>query len=246
MTCLLIIVLFKERQSYEKASLYSDKEKTQRKSRTLLHSTEKEDRNTTSKTAQSISRKTTQYEGNPSDETQPNDATAPGDIGSRVLETVGVNIENVNTDKLTILTFNIEGFMSNKLYFNLLTKRADIILLQEHWLHSRESKYIQEYTEHYICSIKCFDDDIVESPLERKRGHAGVANCYRKTLKHLVEVLPDGGKRVFAIRLNSKSPIVTICVHMPSKGGHTTLEDYKCVLDDLSEIIKSIETLLVL
>ena len=76
-------------------------------------------------------------------------------------ETVGGNIGKVNTDKLTILTFNIEGFMSNKLYFNLLTKRADIILLQEHWLHCRESKSIQEYTENYICSVKNFDDDIV-------------------------------------------------------------------------------------
>lgn len=112
--------------------------------------------------------------------------------------------------------------MSNKLYFNLLTKRADIILLQEYWLHCRESKSIQEYTENYICSVKSFYDDIVESPLGRKRGHAGVAICYRKTLKNLVEVLPDGGKRVLAIRLNSKSPVVIVCVYMPSRGGNTT------------------------
>ena len=111
------------------------------------------------------------------------------------------------------------------LYFNLLTKRADIILLQEHWLHCRESKSIQEYTENYICSIKCFDDDIVESPLERKRGHAGVTICYRKSLKNLVEVLPDGGKRVLAIRLNSQTPVVIVCVYMPSRGGNTTLDD---------------------
>ena len=135
------------------------------------------------------------YEGKSNDETQSNDTTAPCDLGNHMPETVGVNIGNVNTDKINILTFNIEGFMSNKLYFDLLTKRADIILLQEHWLHCRESKSIQEYTENYICSIKCFDDDIVESPLERKRGHAGVAICYRKSLKNLVEILPDGGKR---------------------------------------------------
>ena len=237
---------FRERQSYEKASLYSDKEKTPRKNRSFLHFTEKEDGKTTSKTAESISRKTTQYEGKSSDETQSNDATAPCDISNRVPETVRVNIGKVNTDKFTILTFNFEGFMSSKLYFNLLTKRADIILLQEYWRHCRESKSIQENSENYICSIKSFDDDIIESPLERKRGHAGVAICYRKTLKNLVEVLPDGGKRVLAIRLNSKSPVVIICVYMPSRGGNTTLEDYKSVLDELSEITESIETLLVL
>lgn len=165
---------FRERQSYEKASLYSDKEKTPRKNRSFLHFTEKEDGKTTSKTAESISRKTTQYEGKSSDETQSNDATAPCDISNRVPETVRVNIGKVNTDKFTILTFNFEGFMSSKLYFNLLTKRADIILLQEYWRHCRESKSIQENSENYICSIKSFDDDIIESPLERKRGHAGV------------------------------------------------------------------------
>lgn len=51
---------------------------------------------------------------------------------------------NSKTEAMTVATFNIEGFTSNKLYLNTLAKRADSILLQEHWLHSYESNKIED------------------------------------------------------------------------------------------------------
>jgi hypothetical protein len=51
-------------------------------------------------------------------------------------------------------------------------------------------------------SYKCFDDDIAQDPLERRRGHAGVAICFKNKLQNFIEPLPDGGYRVIAIRLN--------------------------------------------
>ena len=71
---------------------------------------------------------------------------------------------------LNVLSFNIEGFMSNKAYLDMLMKRADIILLQEHWLHSCEKHSLQEYMINFSCHTKCYDDDIVQDPLERRRG----------------------------------------------------------------------------
>ena len=41
--------------------------------------------------------------------------------------------------------------------------------------------------------IKCFDDNILMDPLERRRGQAGVAICYNKNIANLVDKLLDGG-----------------------------------------------------
>jgi exonuclease III len=87
-------------------------------------------------------------------------------------------------------------------------------------------------------SYKCFDDDIAQDPLERRRGHAGVAICFKNKLQNFIEPLPDGGNRVIAIRLNVIQPFILVCVYMPTRGGNATLDDYKAVLDELSEIIE--------
>ncbi|CAG2237180.1 unnamed protein product [Mytilus edulis] len=139
---------------------------------------------------------------------------------------------------LNILSFNIEGFLSNNMYLSMLEKRADIIMLQEHWLHNREKQALEEFLTDFLCLVKCFDDDKTNDPTERRRGHAGVAICVNKKLQNLVELLPDGCNRVIAIRLNVKQPLVLICVYMPTRGGNITIEDFKTVLDELSEMIE--------
>ena len=116
--------------------------------------------------------------------------------------------------RMNILSFNIEGFMSNKRYLDMLMKRADIILLQEHWLHSScEKQSLQEYMINFSCHTKCFDDDIVQDPLERRRGHAGVAICFTNKLQNVIELLPDGGNRVIAIRLNVTTFYFSLCLY---------------------------------
>ena len=86
-------------------------------------------------------------------------------------------------------------------------------------------------------SSKCFDDDIVQDPLERSRGHVGVAICCKNKLQNVIEPLPDGGNRVIAIRLNVVQPFILVCVYMPTRGGNATLDDYKAVLDELDGCI---------
>jgi hypothetical protein len=48
----------------------------------------------------------------------------------------------------------------------------------------------------FSCHTKCFDDDIVQDPLESRRGHAGVAICFKNKLQNVIEPLPAGGNRV--------------------------------------------------
>lgn len=96
---------------------------------------------------------------------------------------------------LSILSFNIEGFSANKLYLELLTRRSDIIFMQEHWIHSWGKREIEDFMDilDFKSHIKCFDDNILMDPLERRRGQAGVAICYNKNIANLVDKLPDGG-----------------------------------------------------
>jgi hypothetical protein len=42
------------------------------------------------------------------------------------------------TETLTLVTINIEGFHGNQVYLQTLANGADILLLQEHWLHTFE------------------------------------------------------------------------------------------------------------
>ena len=54
----------------------------------------------------------------------------------------------------------------------------------------------------------------------------------------MIEILPNGGKRLICIRINALKSLIVICVYMPTRGGNMSLDDYKSVLDELREIIE--------
>ncbi|CAC5367797.1 unnamed protein product [Mytilus coruscus] len=96
---------------------------------------------------------------------------------------------------------------SNLVYLDELTKRSDIILLQEHWLYSHEKNNLYIIFTDFNCHIKCFqiDDVIIDDVLDRKRAHAGVAICVNNIVR-ILEKLPDGSNRIAAIHLNFNVP----------------------------------------
>lgn len=96
----------------------------------------------------------------------------------------------------------------------------------------------------FLCFTKCFDDDIVQDPLERRRGHAGVAICFKNNIQNCIELLPEGGNIVIAILLNVIQPFILVCVYMPTRRGNATLDDYKAILDELSEIIEKYRSIM--
>lgn len=73
---------------------------------------------------------------------------------------------NVNSHKLTLLTFNKEGLAGNVSYLTMLACRADFILLQEHWLHSCDRNSLQEFLPDFNCYSKCYDDNVVSDPID--------------------------------------------------------------------------------
>ncbi|VDI07554.1 Hypothetical predicted protein [Mytilus galloprovincialis] len=137
---------------------------------------------------------------------------------------------------LNLLTFNIEGFNSNKLYLETLSKRSDILLLQEHWLHSYEKHKLDEFLQDFICYTKCFDDNSLSDAYERRRGHAGVAICIHKKFEKFVELLPDGGNRIIGIKFNTTQPFIFLSTYLPCRGNANSIDNYQEILDELSEI----------
>jgi hypothetical protein len=94
---------------------------------------------------------------------------------------------DVNTHKLTLLTFNIEGLAGNFSYLTMLACRADFMLLQEHWLHNCDKNRLQEFLPDFNCYSKCHDDNVASDPIERRRGKEGVAICVKQKYSHLIE-----------------------------------------------------------
>jgi hypothetical protein len=66
-------------------------------------------------------------------------------------------------------------------FLQTLSNRADILLLQEHRLHTFEKHKLDDFLPDYVCLTKCFDDCIVQDPIMRHRGHGG--SCRRNSRK---------------------------------------------------------------
>ena len=138
---------------------------------------------------------------------------------------------------ISAISFNVEGLTSYKIYLETLSKHADIIMIQEHWLHNYEKHKLEEHMNGFACFSKCFDDGLLSDPTERHRGHAGVAICVSRKFEQLVELLPDGGNRVIGIKFKCKTPVIFLCIYMPCRGNGHTADDDQQILDEISEIL---------
>ena len=144
------------------------------------------------------------------------DPTKPQSTGNDKFKT------QLSTETLTLVTINIEGFHGNQVYLQTLSNRADILLLQEHRLHTFEKHKLDDFLPDYVCLTKCFDDCIVQDLIMRHRGHGGVAICIHNKYEHLIKPIPDGGNRIVGIRLNTTPPILILCVYLPCRGNSNT------------------------
>jgi hypothetical protein len=73
-----------------------------------------------------------------------------------------VSLDDSEQTFVDILEIN-EGFSANKLYLEILTRRSDIIFMQEHWIHSWEKREIEDFMDifDFKSHIKCFEDNII-------------------------------------------------------------------------------------
>lgn len=65
---------------------------------------------------------------------------------------------------LTVVSLNVDGLKSNAAYVGDLLTRYDILLLQEHWLHSYEQCILQKMFPNATATVKCYDDALMTPP----------------------------------------------------------------------------------
>ena len=114
--------------------------------------------------------------------------------------------------------------------------QADILFIQEHWLHSRDKNRITEDLPYFTSYTKCFDDDNIDDPLLRRRGHADVSIMFKSSVGQYVKELPDRGNRIVCISVNIDKPILIIFAYMPTHGKGYSRDNYQAILDEISEI----------
>lgn len=126
--------------------------------------------------------------------------------------------------------------MSNTEYALHLMRHCDILCLQEHWLLNYEKKLIAEIFPEFEHSIKCTDDKHPDLPMQRRRGSGGTAIIWRKSIDHLIEVIPDGSDRVLAAYISlSNLPLLIVNTYMPTMGCKDP--EYGETLDEVHELL---------
>ena len=79
-------------------------------------------------------------------------------------------------------------------------------------------------------------------PVQMTRGYGGVALMWKRTIDHLVRVLPDGGNRIQCVELLTQQPAVVISAYMPCKGLHDNVDEFQDSLAQLQEIIQKFKS----
>ncbi|CAC5406055.1 unnamed protein product [Mytilus coruscus] len=133
-----------------------------------------------------------------------------------------------SSQRLNIITCNIEGVKGNSAYLSDLSKEQDIICLQEHWLWSFELQKLDEKLTDYIKVFgRSHDCNEPITNYKIPRGRAGVAIVWPKKFDKVISKLDDGNERIIAIEIMSvPKPTCLINAYMPTNAAQS-LDEYK-------------------
>ena len=135
-----------------------------------------------------------------------------------------------------MITCNIENIKTNLPYLKHLRENADIVCLQEHWLHRFEENDVIDMIGSRNFHMKCFDDDDPVSPSVRPRGQGGVMAIWRDDMPCQVSPMQDGSSRVQILRIDyTPKPLYLINTYMPTTGS---ADAYSESLDQVFELIQ--------
>ena len=138
-------------------------------------------------------------------------------------------------NKLKILSYNIQGFTSVKhQYLQTLCNNNDIIFLQEHWLHQKDSVVFDQYlsnTRSYV--VSGMDSRVVTSG----RPYGGTAIIWKDTVLMNITPIETNSKRLSVVKAAIKDVSILFCnIYMPVDNT-TNNAIYNEVLDEVSSII---------
>ena len=120
-------------------------------------------------------------------------------------------------NELRCCSFNMHGLLNGLPMLQTLCDNHEIILLQEHWLHSHELFRLSElFSDFNSYGISAMNDKLAAGILVG-RPYGGVAIMWKKKLNFSMKVIAyDESGRYLAVMLNSdKKSFIIHCVYFP-------------------------------
>ncbi|MEW8547545.1 MAG: endonuclease/exonuclease/phosphatase family protein, partial [Candidatus Thiodiazotropha sp.] len=144
---------------------------------------------------------------------------------------------NKKINSLNIVTYNCKNVNTSIQAIGCLSKMADIILLQEHWLYDCQLHKLNELNILYNGKGKAVDSSDPIPPIQMPRGYGGVGILWKKDIDHLVTVFPDGGERIQCLELKAEIPKLIISIYLPCKGATDNYAEFTDCIDQLNEVV---------
>ena len=160
------------------------------------------------------------------------------------LWTVGkahITMQNKADDKqISITCWNSRGLVASLPYLNEILANNDVVALSEHWLHSNRLNVLTEISQDFNVIARA-SRHADASVYGYKRGQGGVALLWRKTLGGASPITSLTHDRICGIRLQCTYGRIlnVLSVYMPAPGSDDNFDE---ILDDLAEIVESMET----
>jgi hypothetical protein len=118
-------------------------------------------------------------------------------------------------------------------------KEHQIVLLQETWLFNFEKNLYSDICPGTSSHSKQVDDKQPIPPIQKPRGHGGIAILWKDSLDDLIKPIDAGSSRIAAVTVKTNgTPLMIICAYMPCKGNSNSLTEYAATLDEIFEIIQ--------
>ena len=117
-----------------------------------------------------------------------------------------------------------------------LFSMCSFLLLQETWLSDTE--FIEQFMSDFKDQAECISASKMNSAeIKAGRDYGGVAICYHKKDKCIVETIPTKSKNICVQKiLIDKSSILLINAYMPCSDKRDALDEYSSILLEISSI----------
>lgn len=140
---------------------------------------------------------------------------------------------------MKLVTFNCKNILTSKIVLDEFYDKvkADVLLIQEHWLFDCYLHKLNEICDSYTGIGKAVDTNNPILPVQIPRGYGGTAVLWKREIDHLIKSLPDGGNRIQCVELKGQECLLIISIYMPCKGLSDNIEDFMDCVDQLNEIV---------
>ncbi|MES9903493.1 MAG: reverse transcriptase domain-containing protein [Sedimenticola sp.] len=156
---------------------------------------------------------------------------------------IGQDHGGSETQKLSIITCNIEGCKTNANYLQSLDTDNSILCLQEHFLWDFEKHELDNILPTMDNHTRCHDSSNPVSAFKLPKGRAGVSILWPKRLSNITRKLDVGNERIVAVTMAASVNLCIVNAYLPTHNqSEKSHEEYHECLDILHDIFQQYES----